>query len=202
MEHEKVIARIYERLEADDVEQAVAGCIHLARNSKDYLSLAIFLRELSSTQEECGHVLYTDISNLKTETQKLLGDIAHRRWLKTHTLDFSLLPEKPDHNVFCLSVRELESEIRQLERSIAGMVVPPGMRPCDTEPLIDMVSAEKASLELLLKASQKLKGRLKSRCHNYASQREYQLALQTNSHGFLDASRTTSMRPPGNNRVT
>jgi hypothetical protein len=35
MEHEQIVALIYQRLEADDLEQAVMGCVRLARNARD-----------------------------------------------------------------------------------------------------------------------------------------------------------------------
>jgi hypothetical protein len=182
MEHEQIVALIYQRLEADDLEQAVMGCVRLARNARDYINLAIFLRELSTTQEEFSRALYNDISGLKEEAQVLLGDTAQKRWLTTHTLDFSLLPDKPDHNVLRVSAGELDSEIKQLENSISGMVVPPNMHPFDAAAFTDKINTQKASTGLLLKGCQKLK----ARCHNYASQMEYQLDLQKRNQGFLD----------------
>lgn len=119
--------------------------MRLARNARDYINLAIFLRELSTTQEEFSRALYNDISGLKEEAQVLLGDTAQKRWLTTHTLDFSLLPDKPDHNVLRVSAGELDSEIKQLENSISGMVVPPNMHPFDAAAFTDKINTQKAN---------------------------------------------------------
>ena len=88
MDYERSLARIYEHLEEDRVERAVMGCLRIARNAKDYLHAAIFLRELYPDRNEVARVLYDDTSLLKEDVQKFIWDrLAHRiRTPQVHSL--------------------------------------------------------------------------------------------------------------------
>ena len=46
MDFDAAIQVIYKQLKAGNVENAVMGCLRVARGAQDYLNAAIFLREL------------------------------------------------------------------------------------------------------------------------------------------------------------
>ncbi len=73
MDYDDALARIFEHVEKDQIERAVMGCIRVARSTRDYLSAAIFLRELHPGRNELIRALYDDTSHLKEEARKLQG---------------------------------------------------------------------------------------------------------------------------------
>ena len=186
MDYDKLLADIYQHLAADNVEQTVMGCVRLARSTKDYINLAIFLRELFRTADEFTRAIYNDMSGLKSDAQKLLCETAQKRWLELHTLEFSPLTEMPDHNVLPVPAGQVDAEIDRLRSLIADLVVPPNMDPFDIASFTDSYNSKKATYRLALKGFQTVKARLKARCQNYASQMEQQLELQRKNQGFLD----------------
>lgn len=186
METNQLLNQIYAHLEANDVEKAVMTCLRLSRGTKDYLNAAVFLTELSPKKQEFVRALYNETSHLKEEAQTFLYETAWNRWLEIHTLDFSLSPDKPDHNVLLITVSELDPEITQLERTVAEMVVPAYMHPYDAAAFTDQFDNKKALFRLRIKAVQTIRARLKARCVNYANQVELQLELQRKNQGFLD----------------
>jgi hypothetical protein len=186
VEYDKVLAGIYGHLEDGDVEKAVMDCLRLARGTKDYLNVAIFLHELYPSDQEFSRVLYDEVSHLKKEALMLLYRTALKRFLEVHAVGFPLSSDQPDHDVLCVAVGDLDPELDQLERSIADMIVPPGTHPFDAAAFTDQFTRHKARLRLRIKAVQMIKSRLKARCLNYASQIERQLDLQQKNQGFLD----------------
>lgn len=186
MDHEKVLAQIYLHLEANDVEKAVTGCLRLSRSTKDYLNTAVLLRELFLNDLEFLRALERDTSDLNEEARKYLYQISKKRWLEIHTLDFSVLPDKPDYNVQRVAVTQLDAEIEQLQRAIANHVVPANMHPYDTAAFTDRYNQANEVYALGIKGMQTVKARLKAFCLEYATHMEHQLDLQRKNQGFLD----------------
>jgi hypothetical protein len=186
MDKEQLVQQIYDHVDADRVESALMGCLRLSRSIKDHLNMATFLWELLYKRQDVVRALHPDVSDLTVETQTFLLKTSHQRWLDLHTLDFALSPDKPDHNIFCITAGELDPELQQWERTIAETVVPPNMDPYDTAAFTDSYNEKKANFRLRVKALQTIKVRLKARCLDYASQVERQLDLQRKNQGFLD----------------
>jgi hypothetical protein len=170
MDTEQLVQQIYDHLDADRVESALMGCLRLSRSIKDHLNTATFLWELFYKKQDVVRALHPDVSDLTLEAQTFLLKTSHQRWLDLHTLDFALSPDKPDHNIFCIT---------------AGEVVPPNMDPYDTAAFTDSYNEKKANFRLRVKALQTIKVCLKARCLDYASQVERQLDLQRKNQGFL-----------------
>jgi len=188
MDYDKSLARIYEHLEEDQVEKAVMGCLRVARNAKDYLNAAIFMRELYPDRHEVGRVLYDDTAHLKEEAQKFIWTTSLEHWIKAHTLDFSLSSDEDgeEKNVLKVAVGEIDPELAQWELSIADMTLPSGLDPFDAASFLDRFTQEKGRMRLRIKALQTIKTRLKARCLNYAIQIERQIQSQRQSQGFLE----------------
>jgi len=192
MDYDDALARIFEHVEKDQIERAVMGCIRVARSTRDYLSAAIFLRELHPGRNELIRALYDDTSHLKEEARKFIWEKSSERWLDTHTLDFALagdddVDENDKRNVLKIAIGEIDPELEQWERSIEDMTVPQGMTPFDVAAFTERFTCEKAGMRLRMKALQTIKSRVKARCFNYATQMERQLSSQRRSQGFLDA---------------
>ena len=194
MDFDAAIQVIYKQLEAGNVENAVMGCLRVARGAQDYLNAAIFLRELYPSRQEVVNALYADISHLNKDTQKFIFETSLKRWTELHTLAFSLNGENEDDlddrdksNVLFIAAGELDSKAQQWERSIADLTVPPGMDPFDTAAFTDRANNQKAMMRLQIAAIETVKARLKTRCLNYAINIERQLALQRKGQGFLES---------------
>jgi hypothetical protein len=185
MDFSKVVAKIYEHLEQNDIEKAVMDCLRLARGTKDYLNTALFLHEFYPNKDEFMRVFCNEVSGPKEDMQKLY-QISQNRFLEVHGLDFPLSSDEPDRTVLMISVGDLDAELDQLERSIADMIVPPGIDPFDAAAFTDKFTRAKAMLRLRIKAVQTIKSRLKARCLNYAGKIERQLDSQQKNQGFLD----------------
>jgi hypothetical protein len=194
MDYETAIARIYDHLEANHVEQAVMACLRVARHAKDYLNAAIFLRELYPNRKEVVSALYDDISHLNKDAQKLIFEMSLQRWIDLHTMDFTLGGENEDneedgarHNILNASAGELDAKIAQWEGSIEDMAVSTGMAPFDTAAFTDRMHQARAMARLQITALQTARARLKARCLNYAIQIERQFELQRKTQGFLES---------------
>jgi hypothetical protein len=186
MDYANAINRVYEHIENGHVDKAVMGCLRIARNLKDYLYAAIFLREMYPGNKEFSRVLYEDTSHLKKESQKFLYDKSLEYWLESHKIDYSLANDDEERNIFALSVGELDSELEQLERSIQDMTLPSGMGEFDTAAFTDRYNNKKVWIRLRIKAVQTVKERIKTCCLNYAIRVERQLEAQRKTQSFLE----------------
>lgn len=188
MDFATTIERVYEHIENGHVDKAVMGCLRIARHLKDYLYVAVFLRELHPNNQELGRILYDDTNHLKEETQKFLWETSHKYWLDSHTLDFFLATDDygEDRNVLTIGAGEFDPELEQWERSIQDMTVPPGMGEFDTAAFTDRYNNQKAQIRLRIKAIQTVKERVKTRCLNYAIRIERQLDAQRKAQSFLE----------------
>lgn len=186
----KAIDRIYEYLEEDRVEQAVMGCLRVARRNKDYFNAAIFLRELYPDKREVMWALFDDISSLKPEARKFLFEKSLEHWLEIHTVELGYDDEHVNRgdkrNILKIAAGEIETELVQWENSIADLTVPAGMDPFDMAAFTDGYTREKAKIRLRIRAIQTIKARLKTRCLNYAIQMERQLEAQKKTQTFLE----------------
>lgn len=190
MDYDNEVARIYEHLEENRVENAVMGCLRVARAAKDYLNAAIFLRELYPNKQEVARAIFDDTSHLNKEAQKFLLETSLNRWLELHTVDLGIADEDDEEgnkqNVLMIAAGELDAELEQWNAAIADLAVPPGMEAFDTAAFTDRFVNKKALIRRRIKAIHTLKSRLKTRCLNYAIQIERQLDLQRKGQGFLE----------------
>jgi len=187
MDYLGAINRVYEYLEEDRVDKAVMTCLRIARNLKDYLYAAVFLREMYPVKREFLRVLYDDTSHLKKEAQKFLVEKSLEYWLDTHTLDYSLATNEDGEecNILTFGVGQIASELEQGELSIKDLKLPQGMGEFDTAAFTDRYMNKKEWLRLRIRAVHTVKDRIKTRCLNYAIRVERQLQAQSKSQDFL-----------------
>lgn len=194
MNYKVTINRIYDHIENDQVENALLGCLRIARHLKDHLNTAVFLRELYPHKDESSRILYNDMSNLKKEAFKYVWESSIDRWIELHTVEYLTAVGNEYHedtnerrNILAIAAGELDGELEQWERIIADMTLPLGMSQFDVVAFTDRFTQEKAQIRLRIKAIHLIKSRLKTRCYNYAIQIERQIAIQQRSQGFLEA---------------
>jgi hypothetical protein len=186
MDYANLIDRIYEHVENDHVEKATLTCLRLARVSQDYLSAAIFLRELYSEKQQFSRIFAEDTRNLKEEAIKYLHQKSFDIWIDARTLPFNLSDEDDDQRkVLVFGIGDIESNIVQLQRSIDDLIVPPGMAAFDTAAFTDSYTRKKELFRLHIKGAQIIRNRIKARCYNYAVSIEKQLQAQQKPEAFL-----------------
>ena len=190
MDYIGAIERVYDHLENDQVDKAVMTCLRIARNLKDYLYAAVFLRELYPGEKEFLRVLYDDTSHLKKDAQKFISETSHEYWLDIHTLDYSLSTDDrgEELNVLAMGVGDIKTDIEQWERSIQDLKLPSGMGEYDTAAFTDRYTNKKEWIRLRIKAVHTVKERIKARCLNYAIRIERQLQAQEKAESFLQES--------------
>lgn len=188
MDYADAIKEVYGHLEKGHVDKAVMTCVRIARSLQDYLSFAIFLREMCSGGKEYGCTFFDATRHLTKDTKKTFWEMALKRYLETRTLDFTLGSNDrgEDKNVLVLGVGELDPEMEQCERHIQDMTIPAGMGEYDTAAFTDQYVNNKAQYRLRIRAIQTIKERIKTRCFNYAMSIEHQLKAQRQPQTFLE----------------
>ena len=180
------VSGIFELLDADRVEAATMACFRLARLAQDHLNAAIFLRELSSTNEEVARTLYGDTSHLGEAAGSFLWKTSFDRWVEVHTMDYPMSSEGGENlNILKVATGEIEPELDHWKATLVELTPPPGMTPFDTGAFHDSANAQRALIRLRIRAFNTIKTRLKTRCLNYAIQMERQIASQNSNQAFL-----------------
>ena len=187
MNIETSVERIFDYLENDHVEKATMLCLRVARNLKDYLFIAVFLRDMQPNNGEFMRIVYDDISHLNNEMQNKIVDLSDRYWFETHTLDFSLGKDEKgrDLNILAVGIADIEKEIENNEKIIEDYKVPTGMGPLDTAVFTDKYVNFKTQLRLRTKGLNRIKSLIKNRCLNYAIKIELQIQNQQKTKSFL-----------------
>lgn len=185
MKNSELIECIYDQIEADEVDKAVMSCLRLARKLKDYVNIAIFLREQSTEKKQLADAFYNETQNLKKEAQKYLWEQAVERWLKERTVDWDTKKTEDEKFAYVKGVGEIKPDIEQLERMIDDMKIPQGMGEYDTAAFTDQYDLDKANIRMRIRDLITVKERIKSRCLNYAIQIEKQLENQEQSGAFI-----------------
>jgi hypothetical protein len=189
MDYRRVIERVYEHLENDDLGKAVMACLRLARHNQDYLNAAIFLRELYPDNTQVRRIFLEDTAKLTHERQTLVWQRSLDIWLDGRTNEFvggkDAEADDKRRNVFVFGAGQLDGEVKRLERSIDDMVVPPGMAPFDVAAFTDTFVRQKGMFRLHVQKLQTVRERIKARCLNYAISLERQLDAQENPEAFL-----------------
>jgi hypothetical protein len=188
---EDLLKLIHERLERNDIEGAVTACFRHARVTKDLVNSAVFLMELNPNGKQLTRALRDELSKLKPDSVNFVVNYAVERWAELHDLGFSLANDDhlaPDDRMTILNVAvaEIESELNQAEKFIGDLTVPPGLQSGDAASLATRFAQEKSLLRLRIKAIQKIRGRLKTRCLEYVTKSELQYTVQRKSQGFLE----------------
>jgi hypothetical protein len=184
----ELLSRIFDHVENGDVDKAVRASLRLSRQIGDYINTALFLRDLIDDTSEIFRVLSDDTSHLKENSQKYIWDHSYTRWLAYRTLPFAASIDNDtgqSKNILVISVGEFPEELKQCEKSIADMAIPPTMGEYDSASFTDRYDVVKSHLRLRIKAINTIKNRVLNRCLNFAIGVERQLAAQEKSVSFL-----------------
>lgn len=185
---QELVQRIYDHVEQGEIDKAVRTSLRLSRHIGDHMNTALFLRELVDDKHEIKRVLIDDTSHLKEEAQGYLLTNSFERWLDSRTLPFSFGggkdPEK-QKNVLVISVGEFPEELRQCEKTISDLVIPPTMGEYDSAAFTDRYDQIKGQLRMRIRGINTIKDRVLNRCLNFAIGVERQLLSQQKSVQFL-----------------
>ena len=190
MQTSKLLTRIFDHVENGAVDNAVRASLRLSRHIGDYMSTALFLRELIVDTDEIARILYDDTSHLKMDAQKYIYEKSFDRWLKNRTLDFSIGESEEweeDRNVLIIPVGEFPAELEQCEKSIADFTLPSTMGEFDSAAFTDRYTQLKGQYRLRIRAVNTIKSRVLNHCLTFAIQVERQLLAQEKTVSFLSA---------------
>jgi hypothetical protein len=175
MEKKQLIERIYNHVESGDTDKASIACLRLARKVGDSFSTIVFLRELYPDQDQFEVAFYEEAQNLNTKAKEFLWKTTAKRWLDERTLDFSISTDSTK-NVLAMGVGEMVREVEQLRSSIDDLELPEGMGEYDTAAFTDRHLGLKVQARLKIKACQTILERVRTRCLDYATRIERQIA--------------------------
>lgn len=185
---QELVQRIYDYVEQGEIDKAVRTSLRLSRHIGDHMNTALFLRELVDDKHEITRVLIDDTSHLKEEAQKYLLTKSFERWLDSRTLSFSFgggEDSERQKNVLVISVGEFPEELRQCEKSISDLVIPPTMGEYDSAAFTDRYDQIKGQLRMRIRGINTIKDRVLNKCLNFAIGVERQLLSQQKSVQFL-----------------
>ena len=186
----ELLSRIFDHVENGDVDKAVRASLRLSRQIGDYMNTALFLRDLVDDKNEIFRVLSDDTSHLKDNSQKYIWEHSYTRWLTYRTLPFAASVDNDtgeSRNILVISVGEFPEELKQCEKSIADLAIPPTMGEYDSAAFTDRYDVVKSQLRLRIKAINTIKNRVLNQCLNFAIGVERQLATQEKSVSFLQS---------------
>lgn len=186
--HQDLVQRIYDYVEHGEIDKAVRSSLRLSRHIGDHMNTALFLRELVDDKHEIARLIFDDTSHLKEEAQQYLLTSSFERWLNSRTLPYSLGGSEIDENtknVLVISVGEFPEELRQCEKSISDLVVPPTMGEYDSAAFTDRYDQIKGQFRMRIRGINTIKDRVLTRCLNFAIGVERQLLSQQKSVQFL-----------------
>jgi hypothetical protein len=188
MNFSRLISEGYDQLKQSRADLAVSTCLRLARHTKDYLNVAVFLREIHDNGKDFLRSFFGDVEYLTDDAKKYLADRSLAYWLETHTLPFEMGVDEDGNpkKVLTTLVAEIDPELDQWEKTIADMTVPQGMGEYDTAAFFDENARKKAAIRQRMRALQTIKQKVAARCLDYLSQLERQLTAQNQTQGFLD----------------
>lgn len=144
----ELLSRIFDHVENGDVDKAVRASLRLSRQIGDYMNIALFLRDLVDDKNEIFRILSDDTSpSIKENSQKYIWEHSYTRWLTYRTLPFAVSVDNDTGksiNILVVSVGEFPEELKQCEKSIADLAIPPTMGEYDSAAFTDRYDAVKS----------------------------------------------------------
>ncbi len=183
-DRQKLIERIYDHIENDDVDKAVFACVRLSRSIGDVFNTVLFLKELRPDKKQSNQAFYDEVKDLKEDAQKFLWKTVGEHWLEGRTMDYSVTDD-PDKTVMVMGVGEMKKEVDNLRDTISDLKAPDGMDGYDLAAFTDRYDSTKSQFRLRLSGISSILERIRTRCFNYASRIEHQLAGQRKADSFL-----------------
>ncbi len=185
-----LINRVYDYVEAGEIDKAVFACLRLSRNMNDPFNIIIFLRELYPDRKQLTTAFYEETNRFKDEVKEYLWKETGEHWLAERTVQFTINLDEPDKTVLALGVGDMQNEIFDIQQTITDLRVPAGMGEVDTAAFTDRYDTEKSRWRLRLSAIKTLRERIRTRCVNYASRIEKQIQAQEKPTEFISEVQT------------
>lgn len=179
-----IIERIYDHVENDDVDKAVFACMRLSRSIGDVFNTLFFLKELRPDKKQFDQAFYDEAKDLKKEAREFLWKTVSDHWIEGRTLEYSMTDD-PDKTVMIMGVGEMKKEIMHLKETISDLKAPAAMDGYDLAAFTDRYDSTKSQLRLRITGISSILERIRTRCLNYASKIEHQLAAQKQADSFL-----------------
>ena len=135
METQEIIDRVYDHVEAGEIDKAVIACLRLARKIGDTFNVVMFLRELRPDTHQLKTSFAQEAQHLNEEASKRLWKDTQDHWIEERTLNVSLEPDDEDMKVHVFGVGQLRRQIEQTEKSIEDLRLPEGRANLIQQPL-------------------------------------------------------------------
>ncbi|MGA6827855.1 hypothetical protein ACO9S2_09610 [Nitrospira sp. NS4] len=175
METQDIIDRVFNHVEAGEIDNAVIACLRLARKVGDSFNVIMFLRELCPDSHQFKASFAQETQHLNEEACKRLWKDSHDHWIAERTLDVSLDPDDEDRKVLVFGVGQLKRQIEQTEKSIEDLRLPESMGEFDTAAFTDRNRKLRAEMRFNIQSYNIILERVRTRCLYYASRIEGQL---------------------------
>lgn len=188
---DEIIRRIHDHIDNGDIDKAVIACLRLSRCIGDHFNAVMFLREMRPDHHQFEQQFSDEVKSLSIAAQKHVWRTTGECWLEEHTVDAPPNPDKPDNTVIGMGIGEMLRGLKDIERTIADMVVPRGMGELDTAAFHDRYGSQKALLRLKTIAISQVVERVRTRCANYVSRVESQLRTERKPIEFLASVQNT-----------
>jgi hypothetical protein len=185
METQEIIDRVYDHVEAGEIDKAVITCLRLARKVGDVFNVIMFLRELRPDTHQLQLSLFQEAQHLNEDARNQLWKDTQDRWIQERTLNCSLDPDDEDNKVLVWGVGQLKREIEQLEKSIEDLRLPEGMGEFDTAAFTDRTQNLRAQMRLKIQSCSIILERVRTRCLYYASRIEGQLETENKTSSII-----------------
>jgi hypothetical protein len=115
-----LVERIYNHVEARDVDKAVIACLRLARAVNDTFNAVMFLRELHPDVPQLKLAIIEETQHLPEKRTKQLCDVTLEIWIQERTMSQSF-DENKERSLFGLGVGDLCRDEKLTEQSIEDL---------------------------------------------------------------------------------
>jgi hypothetical protein len=169
-----LVKRVYELVEARELDKAVMVCLRLARSVNDTFNVIMFIRELGPDIPQLKISLRDETQHLSEAARTQLWQVTQERWIQERTCQ-TLSSDDEGRNVLGMGVGELFRDIENMERSIDDLQIPSGLGEYDAAAFTDQYVRLKGEMRLKIRACNEVLERVRTRCLYYATRVEGQL---------------------------
>jgi hypothetical protein len=180
-----LVQRVYEFVEAREIDKAVIVCLRLARCTSDTVNVVMFLRELHPDVQQLHTSFRDETRHLSEAARQQLWHVTQERWLHERTVSDELVPDEDDKNMLPIGVGELYQEIENMEQAIEDLRLPPGLGEYDTAAFTDRHLTLKAQMRFKIRVCNEILERIRTRCLNYANRLEGQLSAEAHTSDIV-----------------
>lgn len=185
MSAEAIVHRVFDHVEANEIDKAVLACLRLARLTGDTYNAVIFLRETYPDLSQLRSGFFDLTSHLSEKQREWAWKRSQDEIIEEHTLGYAVNPDNPEANVLAMGAGELMNEIQEMEREIQAMQVPSNFGEFDAAAFQDRYDMLRSRASLKIRACRTVLDRIRTRCHLYAIRVEQQLTSAKRTSEFV-----------------